>query len=122
MKPKPIVGQTLFSLNVGSAARNREQVLTPTIVTKVGRKFFRCCPPDQPHGTDYHLDTWEEKTEYTTTSVLFSSPKEFGETKRRIEIADELREIFCFHGFARSLPLQSLEQILQIVNNNTETK
>lgn len=41
-KPTPQVGQTLYSLNIGNAARNCEQKLKPVIVRKVGRKYFEC--------------------------------------------------------------------------------
>ena len=41
MKTKPVVGQVLYSLNVGNAARNCGQVLTPVTVVSVGRKYFK---------------------------------------------------------------------------------
>ncbi len=54
---KPAVGQVLYSLNVGNAARGRERVLTPVVVIKVGRKYFTCRPEGKDSWADvqYHL-------------------------------------------------------------------
>ena len=40
MKPKPTLGQKVFSLNIGNNARHVPQVLSPATVSKVGRKYF----------------------------------------------------------------------------------
>lgn len=59
-RPKPFVGQILYSLNINNAARNGEQKLTPVTVTKIGRKYFECARQDGGAKVEYHLDTWAE--------------------------------------------------------------
>lgn len=59
-RKKPEVGQVVYSLNVGNAARNREQVLTPLKVTKVGRKYFTALEDGYPDhlSVQFHIDSW----------------------------------------------------------------
>lgn len=109
-KPNPIVGQTVYSLNVCNAARNREKVLTPMTVTKVGRKYFTVCEDGQAWSKDYHLGSWRQKTDYSPDSELYADPKEWEDEKAASDIAARIRREFGHYG----MPSQTLEQLRRI--------
>jgi hypothetical protein len=118
-RPKPTVGQVLYSLNVGNRARHAEQVLKPVVVRKVGRKYFTCGPEDGgPYNeTDYHLDDWLEKTEFLADSALYSSPQEYEDEKQRHAILDEFRKLFTGWGGSKvnDIPLSTLRKIKELL-------
>lgn len=110
-KPNPAVGQTLYSLNVCNAARNCDQVLTPVIVAKVGRKYFTAEPQDHPwKSANYHLGSWRQKTEYAADSELFADPKEWEDQKAAEQITKRIRDNFSHY----SIPSQTLDQLRRI--------
>ena len=112
-KPKPIVGQTLFSINVGNASRNKPATLTPVIVQKVGRKYFTVNHPDYPPhmGTEHHLDTWRQHTQYCADAYLYASEQEYKDEKDRERIVKEIRRLFEYGGATNRLSLDQLRQI-----------
>ncbi len=94
-RPKPTVGQTLFDLNVGNAARRGPQVLTKVVVTKVGRKYFTCKEPGDPawyDGTEYHLGDWRERTSYSSEHQLYVSEQEREDEAEADVLTARLRE------------------------------
>ena len=112
-KPNPIVGQTLYSLNVGNAARNCEQILTPVIVTKVGRKYFTAQPDGKSYGArDFHLGSWHQKTEYLADSELYANPQEWEDKKAASDIARRI--LYEFDLFKK--PRQTLDQLRRIAS------
>jgi len=119
MSYKVEIGETLYSLNVGNAARNREQTLTPVIVTKVGRKYFSAASEEyQDRGfmhTQYHLDDWSEKTEYTANSVLYRTPKDWEREKEMNCLRVKLRKHFEYAGNSKELTLEQLRTIALII-------
>ena len=113
---KPEVGQRVFSLNIGNAARHREQVLTPCIVTKVGRKYFTVRKEGDESGcsdTEYHIDSLMQKTEYSANSRIYSTAKEWEEDKEYAELESKLKKLFSYGG--RHLSLEQLRGIAEIV-------
>jgi hypothetical protein len=94
MSEKPTVGQKLYSLNVGNAARNREQELTPVIVTKVD---------------------WSEKTDYTTDTCLYESPQQWEDYKEATQIKREIYDAFRLGGISSRLTLDDLRKIAEII-------
>lgn len=123
MKDKPIKGQALFSLNVGNAARNREQYLTPLIVTAVGRKYFTCKEPrdlDKSYekGRQYHLDSWQEKSDYCAISVLYATEQEWTDTKEIAEICKLIGDSFEYGRNKLALNLTQLRTIKYILNGD----
>lgn len=78
---KPSVGQTLYQLNIGNMARNGEQKLTPVKVVKVGRKYFTCKQDHLNWETQFHIDGWYEKSDYTANYCLYESPQEWLDEK-----------------------------------------
>jgi len=115
-KPKPEVGQTLYSLNVGNSARHRAQELTPVTVTKVGRKYFTCVKEGWNHGTQYHIDSWYEKTEYSSNTVLYQHAFQWEDEKECVELARKIEEAFSYRGTARNLPVGELRKIAEIID------
>jgi hypothetical protein len=110
-KPNPIVGQTLYSLNVGNAARYREHVLAAVVVTKVGRKYFTAQPDGKSYeARDYRLGSWRQKTEYSADSELYTDPKEWEDEKEALEISKRIRREFDHF----SKPTQTLDQLRRI--------
>lgn len=104
MKPKPIVGQKLYSLNVGNAVSrfDKKQFLTKVEVIKVGRKYFTCKVVDGWEVIEYHLDNWKQKSDYAATSVLYEFQEEYEKEKEVNEKYAELKEYFL--GYVRKLP------------------
>lgn len=120
-RPTPKVGDTLYSLNIGNAARHRPQVLTTVQVVKVGRLYFACakaehmdCP--RMHVT-YHLDDWREKTDYSRDSRLYTSPQEYEDEIRSMEIRNELQRVFSSGMLSQTIPLDKLREIQAIVRS-----
>lgn len=117
-KPIPKVGQTLYSLNVGNAARRTEQKLTPVIVRKVGRKYFECSPEDwSENKTVYHLDNWQEKTEGVEDSCLYQTEQEWLDEQETVRIYAVIRNKFETYGRAATLSLDKLRRIKEIIES-----
>jgi hypothetical protein len=73
----PVVGQTLFSLNVNNAARGCLQELTEMVVTTVGRKYFTCKAKTGWPEFTYHIDGWRQKSDFSPVSVLYLNKLEY---------------------------------------------
>ena len=115
MRDKPKVGQVLYSLNVGNAARNRKQVLTPVTVKKVGRKYFTAGDPDKPWGdTQFHISDWKEKSKYSASHHLFEREQDWLDEKEAGEIVKQIRDAFDWRS--PQLPLGVLRQIRDLLN------
>ncbi len=115
MKRKPNIGETLFDLNIGNHARNRPQSLTPVKVTKIGRKFFTCAPFGSNHETEFHLDTWAEKTEHCRNHQLYETREAWEEEDERQRLSDRIKQAFNKHGEIK-LPLAQMGKIDAILS------
>lgn len=99
MKP-PILGSTLWLLNIGNAARHTPQKFTPVTVLTVGRKYFTVGEPGGPkhlHVT-FHLEHWREKSEYSANHACYPNPESWENEKEAAEINDLLRKTFQYSG------------------------
>lgn len=115
----PKVGDKLFSLNIGNAARNREQKLTPVIVTKVGRKYFTARESGREWSySQYHIDTWREKTEYCCNSVLYETEQEWLDEKESDEICRYIFDSFQYGKNQKKLSIGALRTIQRIIGAN----
>lgn len=117
MKRKPIVGETLFDLNVGNAARKpRVQELTPVTVKTVGRKYFTCAPSEGQYRpeTTYEIESWEQKTEYCRDHKLYETAQEWEDEREAAEIHAELRAGFNHYGEC-GVPLETLRAIKKLL-------
>ena len=118
-KDKLKIGQKLYSLNVGNASRNTESKLTPVLVTKVGRKYFTCCPEGEHSWQEnqYYIDTWLEKSDYSANSVLYSSTKEWEDEKESSRICSIVSDEFKYRNHC-SIPLSQLKIIERIIKES----
>lgn len=123
MKRKPVVGETLYSLNVGNAARWTKKELTPVNVVFVGRKYFSTCKQlyeNVPHmHTQFHVDTWRQKTQYSADEVLYESPEEYHREHKAIKLQNAIRRAFEFWGSTK-YTLEQLEQCAKILGIEAE--
>lgn len=114
-RPKPVVGQTLYSLDLMNNRRRTEaNVLTPVEVSSVGRKYFGVKKAGFPFETKHHLDTWVEVSRYSPNAALYASEQEWADEKE----ADALVTMLygCFSNYsARKLPLETLRQIRDLI-------
>jgi|LGVF01.2.fsa_nt_gb hypothetical protein len=123
MKDKPKVGQILYSLNVGNATRGCEQVLTESVVKKVGRKYFTCGVERKTwRDTVYHLSDWREKTEYGARSVLYESKQEWEDEKGAGQICAEIGAAFKWGRNHKGLGLDALRGLKRILDANAKAK
>lgn len=115
---KPEVGQTLYSLNIGNAARNREQILTPVTVVKVGRKYFTCSKEGSRLETQYRIDGWIENTEYTANSCLYESVQEWEDEKEHNSIYQKIKNKYFSTFGSKKISLDSLRKINEILEDD----
>ena len=120
---KVTVGQRLFSLNIGNAARRAKQVLKPVIVTKVGRKYFTVKTEDQ-YGfeTEYCLENWCENTKYSPDSKLYEKEQQWEDEKEISVICEKIRRAFEYGKNNQNIDLEKLRMIFSIVFPNEKTK
>lgn len=114
---KPIVGETLYSLNVGNNARNRPQVLTPVVVTSVGRQYFTA--GEGYRAVRYHISDWTEKTEYSPNSKIYESEQQWLDEKEDRELARQIGDAFEYGRNRREIPLAVLREIVALIDANT---
>jgi hypothetical protein len=114
---KPNVGDKIFSLNVGNAARNCGQVLKPVEVLKVGRKYFTAGDPNWRHSNiQYHIHDWTEKTDYSPVSILYRVEQEYYDEKEAREIVKEISQVFKWNNCPDNISLEDLREIKRIIN------
>jgi hypothetical protein len=92
MREKPEVGQTLYSLNVGNAARRDPQKLTPVVVSAVGRKYFTV--GEGNIAEQYHIDGWRQKTEFSVDSVLYATEQQWLEENEANQTYSKIKKLF----------------------------
>jgi len=115
MKPKPTLGQQVFSLNIGNNARRVPQVLSPATVSKVGRKyFFVKLDGPYPMEREYHIENWRERTEYSPWTKLYASEQEYADEKEMAVIWGQLRDVFSTYT-PSGVDLPRLRKIIAIV-------
>lgn len=114
MKPTPVIGQTLYSVNVGNAARNVAQKATPIIVRSVGRKYFSCSTEMAPHHEiQFHLDTWGEKTEFCVNRQLYASEQEWQDEKAAETLYRDIKR--AFDSYRNTHSLTTLRAVWELV-------
>lgn len=119
MKRKPILGETLFDLNIGNAARRGiPQILTPVTVKTVGRKYFTCAPSEGQYRpeTTYKIESWEQKTEFCRDHKLYETVQEWEDERESAAIRAEIRAKFSHYGEC-DVPLELLRAIKSLLAN-----
>lgn len=116
MKRKPQIGETLYSLNIGSAAgRGREQKLTPMIVHSVGRKYFTLKHLDWNRFVEFHIDTWRQKTEFCEDHQLYETEQQWLDEKEARSICQTICNSFEYGYNVKKLSLTDLRKINEII-------
>ena len=114
MKKKTVeVGQTVYSLPIGNAARRGTQGLTPHIVTKVGRKYFYY----EQYSRDVKIsleDFCEYAGEYTSNVKVYLSEQEWSEEKVATKLLEEVRRKIGMRC-TEDLSIEQLNKILDIL-------
>lgn len=120
-RPKPKVGQILYRLNTGNNAIYVPQVLTPVVVSKVGRKYFTVKKQDSTSGfeSEHYLDGWYEKTDYSANYVLYESPQVWEDEKEAKVLCDRIEKAFKY-GHNPNLSVAALRRIVGIVEKERE--
>jgi len=120
---KPEVGQTIYSLNIGNAARWTEQKLTPVVVTKVGRKYFYISDPDKTDDVQLfekvHLSNWVQATDYSECFRLYETVQAYSDEKERKEIIKIIRKSFDLYK-KQKFTLEQLRAIREIIEGDSE--
>ena len=106
---KPKVGETLYLLNVGNAARWNPQVLIPVVVTKVGRKYF--VTGEGYQARQFHLSDWTENTQYSATARLYESEQDWADEKESARLCGDIGKSFEYGKNRRGLSLDVLRKI-----------
>ncbi len=99
-RPKPIVGNRLFCLNIGNLARSRPQALSPVFITSVGRKFFVAA------GVKYRLSNWSEETSFCQDHKLYETEQEWQDEVEAERLTRDLRDRLAYGKSA--VPLYDL--------------
>jgi hypothetical protein len=117
MKPKPKVGDRVFSLNVGNAARGCAEKLTPVVVKSVGRKYFQVESPigERIGATEFNLDDWHERSKYSASARILSSEQEWRDEKDAKQIFDKIRTEFSAWTPPKHILLSDLRAISEIL-------
>ena len=111
---KPKIGQRLYSLNVGNRARNTTQQLTPVVVVTVGRKYFTTLPvgkTDLFFEDRYHIDTWAEKTDTCTNSVLYLTEQSWADEQESRQLCVQISKAFMYGKNQHNVSLEYLREI-----------
>ncbi len=116
---KPEVGQTIFSLNVGNDAINREQKLSKVIVTRVGRKFFYVQEESWSNEriNGYLLSDWSENTNFSANSKLYADAKEWEDEKEASDIVRKFKDAFQYGSNNLGLSIDKLRAISAILDS-----
>ena len=114
---KPKVGDILYSLNIGNAARHRKQKLTPVEVKKVGRKYFTVGDDGKSWWEQqYHIKDWRLKTQYSPDSCLYATIKEYEDEKETSRICRKIKDYFEYGHNRMNVSLSDLKKIESILD------
>jgi hypothetical protein len=118
-KEKLTVGQELFKLNIGNMARNVAQKLTPVVVTKIGRKYFSVKSHGYIYETDFLLEDWTEKTEFTANACLYKNEQEWSDEKESAMICKAIWKAFEYGQNRNNVDLPKLRMIMAAIEGRT---
>ncbi len=119
MKTKPVIGQIVYAVNVGNAARHRKQSITEMTVLKVGRKYFECKEPARHFSQQFSIDGWHQNHGGSSANTeLYESPQEWADEKEHYRLSTQLRDLFSRYG---KCPL-TLDQLKRITDITKEGK
>jgi hypothetical protein len=117
-KRKPVVGETLYSLNIGNRARrNIPQILTPVIVTSVGKKYFTVRLKEYNKDiAKFTLEDWRQHTIYCQDYALFETEQEWLDKKESENIRNKIWKSFEYGHNNLNVDLEDLRKINGIIH------
>lgn len=112
------IGQVVYSLWTRNAPHDRTPSLRPTVVRKIGRKWFQCSTEDWPDRlTSYSLETLlEDAKGFHSNSRIVLSPQQWEEEKEAGAIVTQIRRAFDYSGAGDRLSLPDLRAIKAILD------
>ena len=123
-RQKPKVGDILYSLNVGNAARHEEQKLTKKLVVKVGRKYFYVAKPEYAERdnmwTAFWIKNWRQKTDFSETESLYGSKREWEDHRESAAICRKVIDAFEYGRNNWDLSIDQLRKIEAIMEGCEE--
>lgn len=114
-KRKPILGETLFRLDI----RRRPRELVPVKVAAVGRKYFTCrAEGDYTHQHSVHwLNDWREKTDgWSQNQRLYETRQEWADLIEADRLREDLRSAFAEPS--NPFTLEILRAVKALINPN----
>lgn len=112
------IGDIVYSLNVGNAARHIEQKLTKCEVVKVGNKYFEISPTDSDWKwkEKFHIDGWNQVTECSASHSLYETEQEWIDEKEKNNLITKIRAVFANYGNPK-ITLDAARKIVEILNS-----
>lgn len=122
---KPEVGQIVYSLPIGNAARGGRGIeLTSMSVIKVGRKYFYAAAAGRESDRDSHMhvkvgfETWVEHSDWVCHK-FYESTQEWEDEKTYQGLSDAFRRAFDWFGRDK-FNLQDLKRAADILGIEVE--
>jgi hypothetical protein len=116
---KPVIGETLYILNIGNNARHTPQVLKPCKVEVIGRKYFTVEVENQGYGSFKHeftLGDWKQATGgYDATYALYEIPQQWEDQKERRNLLQKISQRFEYGYRGENIPLANLRKIATLM-------
>lgn len=112
------VGQVIWTLNVGNAARRCGQELTERVITKVGRKYFYI--EVFRRKVKFEIETLEECSDYTSDYKVYINKQDyFNEIKKR-ELLTGIRGILTPQFGVSKVSLDTVISVAKILGLDVE--
>jgi hypothetical protein len=118
MKPKPKIGQILYSLGVGTGAKYYGSQLDPVRVISVGPGYFECHSDHFGITRKFQSKTWKTKPEYHPAFMVYESPQAWEDDKNkeeRLSTWKRLSALFSLGHPPEWLSVEDLREIEEIV-------
>ncbi len=112
---KPKIGQIIYSLPSGNAARRSKIELSPMIVSNVGRKYFKCRKLNGLIDVQFYLENWHEKTEYSSNYKLYEKIQDYEDEASSIKMVRKIKSQFHEYNDYSNMELSKLKRIIEII-------
>lgn len=112
------VGQVVYSMPVGNAARGRTVSLSPVVVRKIGRKWVQCSSEANPaYLTSYDIQRgYDDPKGFSSHSRIVLDAQQWEDEKEAARLVGEIRRAFDW-GPGDTLSLAQLRQIKVILDH-----
>lgn len=114
-------GQKVVLKTVGNLARSGSKIIDATI-TKVGTKYFYVVKDSDKLGREpikFDIKTLYESTNYSANYQIYGSRDELEDIMESNRLLELIRDNIGSFG-KRDIPLDTLKQITNLLNINTE--